>query len=64
MTHKDQEATHALWYKYRNLPYDDDIFRKVTKDAFFQKTTYRGGDFVEGSFGDIMTRQYDTNSVS
>ncbi len=57
MEHVAQDPTHILWQDYRNAPYSDELFRELTKDAFFQKTTYRGGAFVENSFGDVMVRR-------
>ncbi len=55
MPHVDQDPTHALWWKYQNEHFDKKIFDEVTKDAFFQKTTYRGTDkIVPGSFADEM----------
>lgn len=55
MPHVDQDPTHALWWVYQNEPFDKKTFDKVTKDAFFQKTTYRGTDnIIPGSFADEM----------
>lgn len=57
MPHIDQDPTHALWYDYRNHPYNDDLFVALTKDSFFQKTTYRGDKYVDGSFADVMVKK-------
>jgi hypothetical protein len=55
MPHVDQDPTHALWWDYRNKPFDQKTFDKVTSGAFFQKLTYRGVDKpVPGSFADVM----------
>ena len=55
MPHVAQDPTHALWWAYQDKPFDKKIFDDVTKDSFFQKTTYRGSDNpVPGSFADVM----------
>ena len=55
MPHVDQDPTHALWWAYQDKPFDKKVFDDVTKDSFFQKTTYRGSDNpVPGSFADVM----------
>ena len=55
MPHVDQDPTHALWWAYQDKPFDQGTFDKVTKDSFFQKTTYRGSENpVPGSFADVM----------
>ena len=55
MPHVAQDPTHALWWAYQNKPFDKKVFDEVTKDSFFQKTTYRGSDNpIPGSFADVM----------
>lgn len=55
MPHVAQDPTHALWWAYQNKPFDKKVFDNVTKDSFFQKTTYRGADNpIPGSFADVM----------
>ena len=57
MPHVDQDPTHALWWKYGDKPFDKKTFDKVTKDAFFQKTTYNSPwakNLVPGTFADEM----------
>ena len=55
MPHVAQDPTHALWWAYQNKPFDEKVFKDVTKDSFFQKTTYRGSENpVPGSFADVM----------
>lgn len=55
MPHVAQDPTHALWWGYQDKPFDKKVFDDVTKDSFFQKTTYRGSDNpVPGSFADVM----------
>ncbi len=55
MPHVAQDPTHALWWTYQDKPFDKKVFDDVTKDSFFQKTTYRGSDNpVPGSFADVM----------
>ncbi len=55
MPHVDQDPTHALWWTYRNRPFDKKTFDDVTSGAFFQKVTYRGTENpIPGSFEDVM----------
>ncbi|MFQ6777951.1 MAG: capsular polysaccharide synthesis protein, partial [Alphaproteobacteria bacterium] len=55
MPHVAQDPTHALWWAYNNKPFDKKVFDDLTKDAFFQKLTYRGSDNpIPGSFADVM----------
>jgi hypothetical protein len=57
MPHIDQDPTHALWYKYRDEPFDNELFNKLTADSFFQKLTYRGFNNLKyGSFGDAIVK--------
>ena len=53
MPHLLQDETHALWWGYKDKPYDEKLFDSITKGAFFQKTTYRGLDnVIPGSFAE------------
>lgn len=55
MPHVDQDTTHMLWWSYKDKPFDQEIFDKVTSGSFFQKLTYRGSNNpVPGSFVDVM----------
>ena len=55
MPHVDQDPTHMLWWSYKDKPFDQEIFDKVTSGSFFQKLTYRGSNNpVPGSFVDVM----------
>ena len=55
MPHVDQDPTHALWWDYRDKPFNQKTFDKVTSGAFFQKTTYRGAENpIPNSFADVM----------
>ena len=61
MPHLIQDPTHRLWWKYRDKPFDPDIFKKETSGAFFQKIEYKSASAlspVKGSFADIMTDMY------
>ncbi len=37
----DQDPTHVLFCVYRDAPYSPEFYEKLTKPAFFQKTTYK-----------------------
>lgn len=57
MPHIDQNPTHALWWKYRDMPFNQKVFDKVTSGAFFQKTEYKSPSAknpIPGSFADVM----------
>ena len=57
MPHVLQDGTHALWWGYKDKPFDKKVFKEVTSNAFFQKTTYRKSDNpVQGSFADVMMK--------
>ena len=61
MPHLIQDPTHRLWWQYRDKPFDPDIFREKTADAFFQKIEYKSASAhnpIRGSFADIMTNMY------
>lgn len=55
MPHVDQDPTHALWWDYKDKPFDKKTFDEITSKTFFQKTTYKGIDnIIPGSFADEM----------
>ena len=55
MPHVSQDPTHVLWAEYRDKKFDKSEFDEITKDAFFQKLTYRGSEsFLKDSYADIM----------
>ena len=55
MPHVAQDPTHALWWAYKDVPFNQKTFDDVTSGSFFQKTTYRGSDNpIKGSFADVM----------
>lgn len=56
MPHIDQDPTHELWWGYGHKPYTPELYEKITKDAFFQKTTYKGAPIVPGSIADYMLK--------
>ena len=57
MPHVLQDGTHALWWEYKDKPFDEKLFKEVTKNAFFQKTTFKGLDnVIPGSFADEMIK--------
>ena len=55
MPHVDQDPTHALWHEYKYKPYDEKLFKELTADAFFQKTSYNDTPRA-GTFSDAITR--------
>ena len=56
MPHVLQDGTHMLWWGHKDEPFDKKRFKEITKDAFFQKTTFRGLEVVPGSFADEMIK--------
>ena len=55
MAHVDQDDTHAVWWKYADKPFDEQLFKILTAGAFFQKTNYRlANNPIPGSFADVM----------
>lgn len=55
----EQDPTHALWLRYKDLPFSQQAFEEVTAGAFFQKTDYKSESAVRpvpGSFADIMLK--------
>ena len=57
MPHVSQDPTHILWAEYRDKKFNQKEFDKMAKDACFQKLTYRGGEYVSGSFADVMVNK-------
>lgn len=55
MPHIDQDPTHALWHVYKHKPYDEKLFKKLTKDAFFQKCAYADAS-LPGTFAEAITK--------
>ena len=55
MPHVDQDPTHALWHEYKHKPYDAKLFKKLTKDAFFQKCAYADAP-LPGTFAEAITK--------
>ncbi|HJB44905.1 MAG TPA: capsular polysaccharide synthesis protein [Candidatus Coprenecus merdipullorum] len=54
-----QDPTHVLWWDYRNRPFCQEEFSRLTAGSFFQKTEYKSAAAsspVPGSFSDIMLR--------
>ena len=54
-----QDATHALWWDYRDRPFSREVFDRVTSGTFFQKTEYKSRSAsspLPGSFSDVMQR--------
>lgn len=56
MPHVLQDGTHMLWWGYKDEPFDEERFKEITKDAFFQKTTFRELKVIPGSFADKMIK--------
>lgn len=53
----DQNVTHAVWWSVANEPFNQELFDKRTRDAFFQKTTYNSPwakEPIPGSVADVM----------
>jgi len=58
----DQDPTHALWWTCRDLPFDKEIYDRLTSGTFFQKTEYKSNSAVRpipGSFSDVMRKMYN-----
>ncbi len=56
-----QDATHLLWFDYRDKPFDREVFDRLTSGALFQKTEYKSASAqhpVPGSFADVMMGMY------
>ncbi|MDR3208423.1 MAG: hypothetical protein LBT45_01080 [Rickettsiales bacterium] len=60
--HIARDATHQLWWRYADRPFDKETFNRVTDGAFFQKTAYKtesAKNPIPGSFADIMINNGD-----
>lgn len=62
MPHLVMEPTHELWYKTGNLPYSPELYRRMCKDTFFQKCSYKKSknavnDIIPGSMADMVINQ-------
>ena len=40
----DQDPTHILWFEHHKAPFSQELYDRDTKDAFFQKTTFKTSD--------------------
>ena len=61
MPYKAQDATHTLWFRYSNEPFDEEIFNDLTQKALFQKTEYRSllnKKPIPGSLAEMMINKY------
>ncbi|MDL2295700.1 capsular polysaccharide synthesis protein [Lachnospiraceae bacterium OttesenSCG-928-E19] len=57
MPHMYQDPTHALWWTYRDKPFDQKIYDEITSKTWVQKTTWRDViNPVPGSFADVMMK--------
>lgn len=60
MPKRTMDATHVLWLKTGNLPFDQELYEKMCQESFFQKCSYKrqpkGGvnDIIPGSMADRM----------
>ncbi len=60
MPHVDQDPTHAVWWDIANAPYSEELFKKYTSGAFFQKTAYNSPwakNPIPGTVADVMINQ-------
>ena len=61
MPRRVQDPTHELWFGHRDEPFDEQLFRTLTADSFFQKTEYKSHSAqhpTAGSFADVMINMY------
>ncbi len=57
MPHVYQNTTHALWWEYKDKPFDQKIYDEITGKTWVQKTTYRNTEnLTPGSFADHMVK--------
>jgi len=57
MPHIDQRPTHSLWGRYKDEPFNQEIFDQLTSKAFFQKTAYKDAvNPIPGSFADAIIK--------
>ena len=57
MPHVSQDPTHVLWAEYRDKKFNQKEFDEITAGACFQKLTYRGEEYIKGSFADVMVNK-------
>lgn len=57
MPHIDQDPTHNVWHVYKHKAFDEDLYKKLTKDAFFQKCAYADKP-LPGTFAQAMSNMY------
>lgn len=53
----DQGPTHAVWWAIANQPFNQELFDKCTRGAFFQKTSYKepwAREPIPGTVADVM----------
>lgn len=61
MPNVSQDATHMLWFDYRDKPFDRKVFDELTSAALFQKTEYKSSSAkhpLSGSFAEKMMNMY------
>ncbi len=58
MPHVPQDPTHAVWHVYKHQPFDEKLYKKLTKDAFFQKCAYADKP-LPGTFAAAMSKMYN-----
>lgn len=56
----DHDPTHVLFFGYKDAPYSSKLFNEMTRDAFFQKTTYRDSSTKNPRPGSVL--EYMINS--
>lgn len=57
-----QDPTHRLWFGHRDEPYSEELYRELTKDAFFQKTNFKcksGQQPAPGTMADFIINGND-----
>lgn len=60
----DQDPTHILYSVYKNAPYSPELYEEATKNAFFQKTTYKdkcAKNPIPGSVTEFIIAQKDVD---
>lgn len=60
-----QDATHTLWFRYYDKPFNETIYKELTQSALFQKTEYRSLLSKEpntGSFAEMIINKYGNNT--
>lgn len=49
----NQDPTHFLWFRDRNKPYSEQLYREATEHTFFQKTNFKCKDAVNPAPGTV-----------